>query len=104
LAQQLFDVGALGGRQVEDGDVSVRLRRRDDAALMSAPEGLCRLGGLGVRRRVERPSRARRQIGAGERGQSRRRREEAASRRLGREGIALGHGVAFASMFVSSST
>ena len=85
LAQQLFHIGALGGREVEDGDIGVRLRRGDDAALMRAPEGLCRLGRYGVRRGLERPGCARRQIGAGEGGQSRRRREEAASRRLRRQ-------------------
>ena len=44
LAQQRLDVGALGGREVEDGDIGVSLRRGDDAALMLAPERLARLG------------------------------------------------------------
>jgi len=76
----------------------------DDAALMLAPERLGRARGYAAPSGLDRPRRAGREIGAGERGETRRRAEKAAPGRLRRVGISRRHGVAFASMLVSSST
>src|ERR1700722_12770094 len=99
-AHQLGDVVALVGDQIEGGQISVGLSRRDDAALMSAKEGLDRSGGRAFLRRLERQSRSGQARPRGESGAA----EKAASRRARVVLIAGRHGVAFASMFTSSST